>query len=612
MAFAQTWKEAAGVSTDTVKNIATLSGAAFLFIDSARLATEENILAQPFVRIDDIKNYRNIPARLVSSDFYVLFKLVNPADSVATYNFYPGKNYREMKLYQVSQQGKLDIAPDQPSQKGFIRLSVAAHDSSTFLFKGKFFKTLINELQPTLVADHHMASFETRMYKNMTGKKIVGILLSGMLLMMIIVALLNYFMQRKKEFLFHALYSLCMFLLIFLTTFLVGQPGWVRGFFFSFLDLFLLLAGTIFYILFTRSFLQSPSRFPKLDKLLRVEVWMLLIMLVGFCVLHFGFEAMSFEVIYEDVIKIIMLVTALIYIGMALFQKDMLLNFLAVGLAFQVFFYIVSLGLNFAGSKADEVFNSPFFYFQVGVTTSILSFLIGLFYKNRHELISNIKQQEALKAAAEKQQLENKLAIFKVQQEERNRISADMHDDLGAGITSIRLYSELAKNKLSDPEMPELDKISSSADELLNNMNAIIWSMSSHNDTLGNMVGYIRSYATDYLEDTGIGHQIIVPENLPALEVSGTIRRNVFLVIKEALNNIVKHSSASKVIIELKKYYDGFSLTIHDNGKGIDEENLRPHSNGLKNMRQRMKDIEVDFKIENNAGTLITLYKKTR
>ena len=70
-----------------------------------------------------------------------------------------------------------------------------------------------------------------------------------------------------------------------------------------------------------------------------------------------------------------------------------------------------------------------------------------------------------------------------------------MHDDLGAGVTAIRLFSELAKRRLGNETIPEIEKISSSANELLNNMNAIIWTMSSSNDSFGNMVAYIRSYA---------------------------------------------------------------------------------------------------------------------
>jgi signal transduction histidine kinase len=220
-----------------------------------------------------------------------------------------------------------------------------------------------------------------------------------------------------------------------------------------------------------------------------------------------------------------------------------------------------------------------------------------------------------MKLEVEKQSFENKLTVYKTQQEERNRISADMHDDLGAGMTSIRLYSELAKSKMTDkPDMPitEIEKISSSADELINNMNSIIWSMSSQNDSMGNMVAYIRSYAIEYLENTGIKANVTIPDNLPELVVSGTIRRNVFLVIKEALQNVVKHSHATEVNITMTKEPEGFALIIHDNGAGIDFTKLRQFSNGLKNMRKRMQDINMEFTIENNEGTLVRLYAKTR
>jgi signal transduction histidine kinase len=160
--------------------------------------------------------------------------------------------------------------------------------------------------------------------------------------------------------------------------------------------------------------------------------------------------------------------------------------------------------------------------------------------------------------------------------------------------------------------MPELDKISSSADELINNMNSIIWSMSSQNDSMGNMVAYIRSYVIDYMENTGIKPIVNLPEKLPELIVNGIIRRNVFMVIKEALQNIVKHSNATEVRITMNKEPEGFSLIIQDNGKGIDFDNLRPFSNGLKNMKKRMEEVGLEFSIENNNGTVIRLYAKTR
>jgi signal transduction histidine kinase len=138
-------------------------------------------------------------------------------------------------------------------------------------------------------------------------------------------------------------------------------------------------------------------------------------------------------------------------------------------------------------------------------------------------------------------------------------------------------------------------------------MNAIIWSMSSANDSLENMIAYIRSYAYEYFESTGIHCNIHLPEQIPYAVVNGTIRRNVFLVVKEALHNILKHAEATHVDITLTAKGKLLTLTIRDNGKGIDFDNLRQFGNGLKNMHKRMEDVGIEFKIENNKGTLITL-----
>lgn len=104
-------------------------------------------------------------------------------------------------------------------------------------------------------------------------------------------------------------------------------------------------------------------------------------------------------------------------------------------------------------------------------------------------------------------------------------------------------------------------------------MNAIIWSMSSSNDSLGNMVAYVRSYSLEYFENTGIDCKITIPENLPNIVIGGEVRRNVFLVVKEALNNLLEHSKATEVAITLELVPGGLKLLIQDNGVGIDLEN---------------------------------------
>ena len=222
------------------------------------------------------------------------------------------------------------------------------------------------------------------------------------------------------------------------------------------------------------------------------------------------------------------------------------------------------------------------------------------------QIIEQTRERERLKAENQLKEYEKQLAVLTAQKEERSRISLDMHDELGSGMTAIRLMSELARAKMKENSPVEIDRISDSANDVLNKMNAIIWSMNSGNDTLDNLVSYIRIYALEYFENTPIKCTVNTPEHIEATELSGDKRRNVFLCVKETLNNALKHSSASEIIIDIQTNHD-LVIRIHDNGKGIDMQNLRQFGNGLKNIQKRMETIEGSFAIENKNGTTTTI-----
>jgi signal transduction histidine kinase len=201
--------------------------------------------------------------------------------------------------------------------------------------------------------------------------------------------------------------------------------------------------------------------------------------------------------------------------------------------------------------------------------------------------------------------LEKKQAIEK----ERTRIATDMHDDLGSGLSSIRFLSEKVKrNTFSDVTKNDIDKILLSSSELMDKMNEIVWAINEKNDSLPDLLVYIRSYAKQYCEEHGLRCDITIPENIPTVFVSGEIRRNVFLTIKESLHNIFKHAGASAVEIGFH-INTGLSVLIRDNGKGFDmDDNKRePGGNGLKNMRKRIESIAGRFKITNSNGLVIEI-----
>lgn len=206
----------------------------------------------------------------------------------------------------------------------------------------------------------------------------------------------------------------------------------------------------------------------------------------------------------------------------------------------------------------------------------------------------------------EKNLLEKQQAIEK----ERTRIATDMHDDFGASLSRIKFLSEkLQLFAPADPaEKNDLEKISLYSDEMAEKMNEIVWALNQRYDSLGDLVSFCRSYASEYLQDKNI--KLTFAEDAQGEEkIQGEVRRNIFLVIKEALRNIVKHAGATEVIIRFSRNNDKKELTVSiaDNGKGIDLTNIRPFANGLENMKKRMADINGQILIESNNGTDISI-----
>lgn len=580
----------------------------FVIADSDKVLQPASVLQHKWGPLSQFVKEKRLPPNWIPGKLFLLVNLKNSQSFTDTVYFYPGLAYSSIKTFIVTAEKGLIQQKDLSRWDGYQPLELTSNAKLQFLFELVPSKTLYNTIAPQLIQNNFFDEYKKRNYYRETSQQAVGYLFSGLLLMMFFFSLANYLLSFKKEFLYNSAYAACMLLLVLLTTYFERQSGLLRSFFTSYLAFMLLSIGSVFYIAFTRTFLNTKANYPTLDKVLVWGQWIVGIIIIAFSLLHFFADFYALQHLLENIMKITALLIGLYYVIFSIIQKKRLLTYLAIGNAILIVCSLISFYILFHPMGRKSVLVSAFFYYELGVAGEIVFFLLGLAYKNRIELINTIKDQEALKLITEKNAYETKLEILNIKQKERNRISADMHDELGAGITAIRLYSELAKNKKNKDLTPEIEKISHSADELLNNMNAIIWAMSSSNDTLENMVAYIRSYAQEYFENTSVTCKISIMDGIPDMMVSGEIRKNVFLVVKEALNNILKHSKATEVNIALAKVPEGLSLFIQDNGVGIDGEKIRRFGNGLKNMRKRMEDMWIQFKIENNNGTLITLH----
>ena len=597
-----------GTTLPIIKDNSPIGNATFVFIDSNNLSAEK-IPADQWVAYNSLKLKRFIPPEFINKTIFLKFTLNNSAEIADTVYFYPGNSFRSIAMYKILPTQQLQQVKDESKTNGFQPLKVLSKESATYIAMLHFTKRKFNSLSPEIIPKKYLDKYQKKYYTGNYNELIFGYILCGLLVMMIFFNAANYSLGRKKEFLYNCLYAICMFWLIFFNTYIDRRSGVFASFFMGYLAFALLIIGTIFYIAFTRKFLDTKTNYPLLNKIFYYEEKILLALFICYSIVYFFTDNFQLQSTVENGSKILMLAIGIMYILVGIKQKNRLFNYLAIGNAILILFSIISFLLIIVTIRRSGIFTSALLYYEVGIVGELIFFLLGLTYKNRKELIERIKEQEALKLAAEKQIFETKIAILNAQQEERNRISTDMHDDLGAGVTAIRLFSELAKRRLGKETIPEIEKISSSANELLNNMNAIIWTMNSSNDSFGNMVAYIRSYAIEYFENTGINCTVNIAADLPDIAVNGAIRRNVFLVVKEALNNVLKHSKATEVILMLKKEHTVISLLIQDNGTGIDFENLRRFGNGLKNMKDRMNKSGIDFFIENKNGTLVTLQR---
>ena len=196
-------------------------------------------------------------------------------------------------------------------------------------------------------------------------------------------------------------------------------------------------------------------------------------------------------------------------------------------------------------------------------------------------------------------------------EKERNRIARDMHDDLGSGLTKIAILSEVTKAQLAVPgaAVTNLDVISNSSRELVNNLQDIVWVLNPRNDSFSSLLLYLKQYVEDFFEPTAIACTVVANPVVHDFPVSEEKRRNIFLTVKEACNNILKYAECTEVYLTVRIDSDRLAIGIGDNGKGFDIGEVGPFANGLKNMRNRMEQIGGSFEAESakGAGTTVKI-----
>jgi ligand-binding sensor domain-containing protein/signal transduction histidine kinase len=221
-----------------------------------------------------------------------------------------------------------------------------------------------------------------------------------------------------------------------------------------------------------------------------------------------------------------------------------------------------------------------------------------------------------LKATQEQlMQAEKVASVVKMQQavsNERLRISRELHDEVGATLSSISIFSQAALQKNEMGNMTEskniLERIGESSREVMGELNDTVWLINPGNDNLQKIIQRISNYALPLCRTNSINFEIKTAASVETLDVSVERRKAIYLIIKEAVNNTLKHAAAKNLVIQFEKKYKALYISIKDDGKGFDENNSSA-GNGLNNMKQRANDVNgrIYFNSAPQKGTEIIL-----
>jgi len=256
----------------------------------------------------------------------------------------------------------------------------------------------------------------------------------------------------------------------------------------------------------------------------------------------------------------------------------------------------------------NEFIIAPLSWLMTGFFADVIFFSSAIGYRIKQEatekeaaLTMVLNQQDKL----QQKELEQLKLVYQTREDERHRIAKDLHDDVGATLSGIRLFSQLAGERPAS-SYEYLEKINNYSGEMLKKMNDIIWSLSTENSSIEQLVARLRN---DMVTVTAAGNILLEFDVDPAVKQivpEINLRKNIYLLIKEAINNALKHAECKSIKVSINTVPGGIAISIADNGKGFDVASSTA-GNGLLNMKRRTEEAGGEFIIDaiTGKGTII-------
>jgi len=596
----------------------SLSSPSFL-IDSGNTRSFREILTDSF-SVSEEKFLQEMQHPDKAKRYWIKFGLQNLSDSILRLHIFPGytdyadlyfpagkNNFLHLVRGHLRSQDPGDALADQSA--GTVPLSLRPHQHGMLYIglrqrSGEFY---FKDIQ--LLDDDHLNASVMQDYDGSTRFLFFQALFQGFLLCQLLYVLFQWLLIKRAEYLYYFFYLL-LIALYFLSKY-EGLFG-IHLFFTRFPALRIYLSRTLlilpyyFYFRFVRSFLEMPAQYPALNRwIVPLEYFLL-----GYSVSDFLFIVISFNqdlqsVISAFVLFAVFLLSACFILYMFLRRKTLIYYILSGS-------FFVGLG-SVAGTiltflEISEHINlgisNIMIFPQTGVILEICCFTAGLSYKSQASEKEKIAGQEKLI-----EQLTANESLHTRLQHIRNKIAQDLHDDIGSTLSSISILSDLAiKEKDSLQTLATMNEINIHSIQLMERMDDIVWSINPKNDSLENLMTRIKHFATTLFEARGIDYDILIQANINLLRIPMEFRQHIYLILKEAINNLVKYSNATQAKVHISFDEQALFLEVRDNGKGFDQSAQR-FGNGIYGMQNRAKAMNARLEITSapESGTKLLL-----
>ena len=434
--------------------------------------------------------------------------------------------------------------------------------------------------------------------------ELLYILFQGILLFQAFFLAILYLITKRKDILYYSIFLLLSALYFFLnapnTFFGINDDTVFNSSLYRQGNIPLIVITNLFYILFLKIFFSGIYINKTLDKLFNLVFFLTPFLIIVFFL--FRYAGIETQPIFYIVIFLAACVSIFI-ISLVLRHKLPNTGWVAWGMVFNILgtaLTILMIVLERYGIRNLITVGYPLIFMRIGILADLFFYQVALLKKWHYQ--------------------EKQLAVEKIQsqleaEKLRNKISGELHDDIGSTLSGIAMYSHMTDNLLQngyyDKAKESLGVIQNSANEIVGKLGDLVWAINPGKDSLGTMLERIEKYGIEMCSAKGIvftaNYSPAATENNLPMEN----RRHIYLILKEAINNAVKYSNATTLYLNIEKQASNFLIEIKDNGNGF-SATCDYTGNGLKNMRKRTEEIGGELLLESirEKGTTIKLIIK--